>query len=380
MRRAGARLSRGISHERLDARGPAPLALPLAPSEPGERRLTRALRHPERPRPARRAARTLPPGEQPDAEFPFVLVTGRRLEHYNAGTMTRRTANLSSCPRSCSSCTPTTPASSGVGDGERVEVTSRRGDDRAHRATSPTRVSPGAGFIAFHFPEALANLLTSAARRRDHLLPRVQGDRGPSPELGMIEPASTKPPPAPAPTAASFDALLPPQIAAKATDIGAAKAGMAALPMFALAVLAGAFIALGALFATTVVAGAAGSLPFGVDAPARRARLLPRPDPGGRRRRRAVHRQQPDRDGLGRAGGSRWRGLLRNWAIVYVGNLVGALAHRRARVRWAAVRVRRRRGRRERAGDRETQVAASASARRSRSGCSATRSSASPSG
>ena len=38
------------------------------------------------------------PGEQPDEEYPFVLVTGRRLEHYNAGTMTRRTGNLALLP------------------------------------------------------------------------------------------------------------------------------------------------------------------------------------------------------------------------------------------------------------------------------------------
>jgi formate transporter len=122
----------------------------------------------------------------------------------------------------------------------------------------------------------------------------------------------------------SFDALLPAQIADKATDVGAAKAGMSVLPMFALAVLAGAFIALGAMFATTVVAGAADAIPFGV------TRLLA---------------------GLVFCLGlilvvvagaelftgnnlivMAWAGrkvsaarLLRNWTIVYFGNLVGAL-------------------------------------------------------
>jgi len=63
---------------------------------------------------------------------------------------------------------------------------------------------------------------------------------------------------------ATFDALLPSEMAAKAEDIGANKVGMNVGSVFALAVLAGAFIALGAVFATTVVAGASGSLPFGV--------------------------------------------------------------------------------------------------------------------
>lgn len=62
----------------------------------------------------------------------------------------------------------------------------------------------------------------------------------------------------------SFDALLPPEMAAKAEQIGVKKAGMAAMPMFLLAVLAGAFIALGAGFMTTAVAGTTGLVPYGV--------------------------------------------------------------------------------------------------------------------
>jgi len=61
-----------------------------------------------------------------------------------------------------------------------------------------------------------------------------------------------------------IDALLPPDMAARAEQIGVKKAGMNRVTMFALAVLAGAFIALGAMFSTTVVAGTAGALPYGV--------------------------------------------------------------------------------------------------------------------
>ncbi len=59
-----------------------------------------------------------------------------------------------------------------------------------------------------------------------------------------------------------MDALLPAEMAAKAEELGVKKANMDAITMFALAVLAGAFIALGAVFATTVAAGAAGSLSY----------------------------------------------------------------------------------------------------------------------
>jgi len=63
----------------------------------------------------------------------------------------------------------------------------------------------------------------------------------------------------------SFDALLPKDMAVKAESIGIAKAGLGAYKMFALAILAGAFIAMGANYATTVWAGLAGAgVPFGL--------------------------------------------------------------------------------------------------------------------
>lgn len=62
----------------------------------------------------------------------------------------------------------------------------------------------------------------------------------------------------------SFNALLPPEMARKAEEVGTAKANLGARRMFALAVLAGAFIALGAVFATTVTTGAAGVLTYGI--------------------------------------------------------------------------------------------------------------------
>jgi len=65
-------------------------------------------------------------------------------------------------------------------------------------------------------------------------------------------------------TGLSLDALIPAAMAAKAEQVGTMKAKLDALSTFMLAVLAGAFIALGAVFATTVTAGSAGTLSFGV--------------------------------------------------------------------------------------------------------------------
>jgi formate/nitrite transporter len=121
-----------------------------------------------------------------------------------------------------------------------------------------------------------------------------------------------------------IDALLPPEIAQKAEAVGVQKTRLDAPSLLVLAVLAGAFIALGAMFATTVLAGANGVLPFGI------SRLL---------------------SGLAfclglilvivggaelftgntlmvmawAAGKVRLREMLRAWVIVYVGNFIGAI-------------------------------------------------------
>ena len=66
------------------------------------------------------------------------------------------------------------------------------------------------------------------------------------------------------PLTLSVDAIIPPKMALKAEEVGVKKATMGWLNTFALAILAGAFIALGAIFATTVTAGASGQLSFGL--------------------------------------------------------------------------------------------------------------------
>jgi len=121
-----------------------------------------------------------------------------------------------------------------------------------------------------------------------------------------------------------LDALLPPEMAARAEDVGVRKARLDTLSLFALAVLAGAFISLGAIFATTVSAGT-GGLPYGV------VRLLAGLAfslglilviVGG-----AELFTGNTLIVMAWASGKVGSGLvLRNWAIVYVGNLVGSLA------------------------------------------------------
>ena len=87
-----------------------------------------------------------------------------------------------------------------------------------------------------------------------------------------------------------IDAMLPQEMADKAEAAGVRKAAMPFQPLIALAVLAGAFVALGAMFATTAVA-AASTLPYGLVRLLFGLGLLPWLDPGCDRRRRAVHRE-----------------------------------------------------------------------------------------
>lgn len=137
----------------------------------------------------------------------------------------------------------------------------------------------------------------------------------------MTTPQNDDPPAQPY---APFDALLPSQIARRAEDLGVVKAGMDGVRLFVLAILAGAFIGLGAMAATTMWTGTEGIVPFGI------ARML-----GG-----LVFSLGLILVILGGAelftgnnlmvmalAGRRisLAALLRAWGIVFVGNLVGAV-------------------------------------------------------
>jgi formate dehydrogenase major subunit len=77
------------------------------------------------------------PGEQPDAAFPYLLVTGRRAEQYNSGSMTRRTGNARLLDSEPFDIGPADAAALGVSDGEPIELVSRHG----RAVISPTRSS-----------------------------------------------------------------------------------------------------------------------------------------------------------------------------------------------------------------------------------------------
>jgi formate dehydrogenase major subunit len=101
-----------------------------------------------------------PAKELPDADFPFVLNTGRYREHWHTGTMTRRARALDALsPEPYADMHPADLAALGISDGERVRVRSRRGEI-VLKARDSRRMSRGSVFIPFHFKEAAVNLLT----------------------------------------------------------------------------------------------------------------------------------------------------------------------------------------------------------------------------
>lgn len=98
--------------------------------------------------------------EIPDEEYPFVLNTGRLLEHWHTGSMTRRSKALDAIqPEAHVSVHPEDAEELGVGDGEFMQVASRRGTVTL-KARYSKREQRGCIFIPFHFREAAANLLT----------------------------------------------------------------------------------------------------------------------------------------------------------------------------------------------------------------------------
>jgi predicted molibdopterin-dependent oxidoreductase YjgC len=102
----------------------------------------------------------LGPAEGPDAEYPLVLTTGRILYQYHTGTMTRRSKGLAwREPRGWAEINPRAAAAAGVQDGGPVTLEGRRGTVHTEARLSE-HVPPGVVFLALHWREAPANLLT----------------------------------------------------------------------------------------------------------------------------------------------------------------------------------------------------------------------------
>jgi formate dehydrogenase major subunit len=105
-------------------------------------------------------AEWLPAKELPSEQYPFVLNTGRLLQHWHTGSMTRRSYALDAiAPQAEVYVNPDDAAGLGIADGEMARVSSRRGSIVLAVRVSH-REARGNCFIPFHFREAAANLLT----------------------------------------------------------------------------------------------------------------------------------------------------------------------------------------------------------------------------
>ncbi len=108
-------------------------------------------------------AQVLPPNEQPDNEYPMILTTGRQLEHWHTGAMTRRASVLDAIePDPVASMSAAQLQKLGVGPGDPIRVRTRRGAIELS-ARVDNAVPDGVVFIPFCYAEAAANTLTNPA-------------------------------------------------------------------------------------------------------------------------------------------------------------------------------------------------------------------------
>jgi formate dehydrogenase major subunit len=108
------------------------------------------------------AVEYLPPGEAPTDDYPFVLTTGRILQHYNCGAQTRRTDILELVDTDVLEMHPDDMEGLHLRDGEVVRLVSARGEALLPVVGSE-RVLPGHLFTSFHFPASTVNVLLSSS-------------------------------------------------------------------------------------------------------------------------------------------------------------------------------------------------------------------------
>ncbi len=114
------------------------------------------------------------PEEEADDEYPFVLITGRRLEHYNNGSMTRRCEGFDRiCPEELVEINPEDAARLKVEDGDMVKVESRRARIKV-KVKVTKRSKPGVVFMTFHHQDTLTNFLTSPGMDAKTLTPEYK--------------------------------------------------------------------------------------------------------------------------------------------------------------------------------------------------------------
>jgi formate dehydrogenase major subunit len=101
------------------------------------------------------------PAEEPDADYPMILTTGRQLEHWHTGAMTRRASVLDDLePEAVASLAPADLRKLGIAPGAPIRVATRRGAIEL-KARADHAVPAGVIFIPFCFAEAAANILTN---------------------------------------------------------------------------------------------------------------------------------------------------------------------------------------------------------------------------
>ncbi len=115
----------------------------------------------------------VPVMEQADDEYPFILTTGRLLEHWHGGTMTRHSALNEAYPEARVEIHPADAEMHGITNNMPVRVTSRRGEI-VLRATVTEKTTVGVVFIPWHFAEAAANLLTNDALDPEAKIPEFK--------------------------------------------------------------------------------------------------------------------------------------------------------------------------------------------------------------
>ncbi|OQA97552.1 MAG: Formate dehydrogenase H [Spirochaetes bacterium ADurb.Bin218] len=104
-----------------------------------------------------------PPAEDIDPQYPMVLTTGRILQHFHTGTMTRNSKILDEiCHEAFIEIHPNDASNYNISNGEEISISTRRGSVRV-KAKITDRVKPGIIFMPFHFAEAAANKLTHDA-------------------------------------------------------------------------------------------------------------------------------------------------------------------------------------------------------------------------
>jgi formate dehydrogenase major subunit len=122
-------------------------------------------------------------------EFPFILTTGRVLEHYNCGTMTRRTGNSQIVTQDVLAINPADAAKKDIATGDHVRLFSARGEVELE-ARVTDEVKPGVLYTTFHFPEHMVNNVTGGGCDSDTLCPEYKVIAADVEKVG--EPASRK--------------------------------------------------------------------------------------------------------------------------------------------------------------------------------------------